>query len=150
MYHAIVRKKIVALFEAVGRGDAQPLLECFAPRFIHKFLGQSAMGGERHSLEATKAWYERLYRLLPGIKFDLGRMIVSGPPWNTLAVVEWRESNQGADGVPTENFGCHVVRLAWGRATYLAICPDTTGLKETLDRLAAAGFAEAHAAPIAD
>lgn len=150
MYHAIVRKKIAAIFEAVGRGDAQPVLDGLAPHFLHKFLGQTALGGERRTLAATKAWYERLYRLLPGISFDLGRILVSGPPWNTLALIEWRESNHGADGVVTENFGCHIARLAWGRMTYLAICPDTVGLKETLDRLANAGFSEARAAPIVD
>jgi hypothetical protein len=32
----------------------------------------------------------------------------------------------------------------------LIICPDTTGLKATLDRLALAGNAEAHAPAIVD
>lgn len=150
MYHAIVRRKIIALFEAVGRGDAEPVLKSFAPRFTHSFLGDTAMGGARHSLAATREWYERLYRLLPGIRFDLRAIRVSGPPWNTLAMVEWRESNHGADGVVTENPGYHMVHLAWGKMTWLAICPDTVGLKATLDRLAAAGFAEAQAAPIID
>jgi ketosteroid isomerase-like protein len=150
MYHAIVRKKIVALFDAVGRGDAEPVLAGFAPRFTHTFVGDSALGGARHSLPATRAWYERLYRLLPGITFALGAIRISGPPWNTLAVVEWRETNSGADGIKTENPGYHMVHLAWGKMTWLAICPDTVGLKATLDRLAAAGFAEARAPPITD
>jgi hypothetical protein len=42
------------------------------------------------------------------------------------------------------------MQLKWGRATRLIICPDTAGLKATLDRLAKAGFAEAHATPITD
>ena len=150
MYHSIVRKRIIGLFDAVGRGDAQPVLDAFAPRFTHMFLGGTALGGARKTLAATKAWYERLYRLLPGISFELGEIRISGAPWNTLAVVDWRESNLGADGVATENFGRHIVHLAWGKMTWLAICPDTVGLKTTLDRLAAAGFAEAHAPPIVD
>ncbi len=150
MYHAIVRRKIIALFDAVGRGDAEPVLAGFASRFTHSFIGDSAMGGARHTLAATKIWYERLYRLLPGIKFAIHEIKVSGPPWNTLAIVEWRESNNGADGVRTENPGYHMVRLAWGKMTWLAICPDTAGLKATLTRLAAAGFSEANAPPIVD
>jgi hypothetical protein len=150
MYHAIVRRRITALFAAIGRGDAQPVLDAFAPRFAHSFLGRSALGGTRHSLAATQGWYERLYRLLPGIKFDIRAIAVAGPPWNTLAVVDWRESNDGADGVRTENFGSHIARISWGRMTALAICPDTAGLQATLDRLAHAGFAEAHAPPIED
>ncbi len=150
MYQAIVRKRIIGLFDAIGRGDAQPVLDAFAPRFTHTFLGEHALGGARKTLAATRAWYERLYRLLPGIKFELGEIRISGAPWNTLASVDWRESNFGGDGVATENFGRHVVHLAWGKMTWLAICPDTAGLKATLDRLAAAGFAEAHAPPIVD
>jgi hypothetical protein len=150
MYHSIVRSRIVALFEAVGRGDAGPVLEAFAPRFAHAFLGRSALGGTRHSLAATQDWYARLYRLLPGIKFDLKAIEIAGPPWNTFVLVDWRESNHGADGVTTENFGRHFARLRWGKMIDLTICPDTAGLQATLDRLAAAGFAEAHAAPIED
>lgn len=148
MFHAIARRRIAALFEAVGRGDAAPVLASFERHFTHSFLGRSALGGTRHSLAATRLWYERLYRLLPGIRFDIAAITLAGPPWNTLAVVEWRESNDGADGVKTENFGCHVARISWGKLASLAICPDTAGLQATLDRLAAAGFAEAHAPPI--
>jgi ketosteroid isomerase-like protein len=150
MYQAIVRRRITALFDAVGRDDSNPVLDAFAPRFVHRFLGRSALGGARHSLAATRDWYERLYRLLPGIRFDLTAIAVAGPPWNTLAVVDWRESNEGADGVRTQNFGCHIAQLAWGRMVSLTICPDTAGLQATLDRIAAAGFDEAHAPPIED
>ena len=50
----------------------------------------------------------------------------------------------------TTNRGIHVARLRWGRATRLIICPDTIGLKATLDRLSAAGNRNALAAPIVD
>jgi hypothetical protein len=35
------------------------------------FLGDHALGGSRFTLEKTRLWYERLYRLLPDISFDL-------------------------------------------------------------------------------
>ena len=38
----------------------------------------------------------------------------------------------------------------WGRITEVRTLEDTAVLQATLDRLAAAGFAEAHAAPITD
>jgi ketosteroid isomerase-like protein len=151
MYHAIVASRVRALFDAVNGGDAEPVLRAFAPRFEHAFLGEShALSGARHSLAATRRWYARLYRLLPDIRFDLGRITVSGVPWNTLVLAEWTETNSGTDGVRTSNRGVHVLHLRWGRATQLVICPDTVGLKATLDRLAGAGNAEAHAAPIED
>ncbi len=144
MYHAIVRRKVAALFAAVSAGNARPVLDGLAPRFEHFFLGESALGGRRTSLAATRAWYERLYRLLPDIAFDLRAVQVSGPPWNTLIAVDWIETNS-AGGVRTHTPGVHVVRLVWGRMTYLGIYPDTTGLVATLDRLHAAGVAEARA-----
>lgn len=150
MYHAFVRHKVRNLFNAVNRGDAEPVLRQFAPRFEHSFLGGHALGGSRSSLAATRKWYERLYRLLPDIHFDLRKVTVSGGPWNTAIVAEWDETNSGTDGVRTYNRGVHVMHLRWGRATHLLICPDTTGLVETLNRLAAAGNTEALAAPILD
>jgi ketosteroid isomerase-like protein len=151
MYHAIVEGRARALFAAVNRGDAEPVLRAFAPRFEHIFLGEDhALSGSRHTLAATRRWYERLYRLLPDICFDVRCVSVSGTPWNTLVLAEWEETNTGTDGVRTSNRGVHVLHLRWGRATRLLICPDTVGLKATLDRLALAGNAEAHATPIVD
>ncbi len=150
MYHAIVRRRLRQLFDAINRGDAEPVLQQFAAHFEHSFLGDTALGGSRRTLAATRQWYQRLYRLLPDIRFDLGKIAVSGGPWNTIAVVEWEETNSGTDNVRTYNRGIHVVHLQWGRATRLIICPDTAGLKATLDRLHAAGNQEALAAPIVD
>ena len=148
MYHAIVRRRIEGLFRAINQGDAEPVLRQFAERFEHSFLGNSALGGSRTSLPATRQWYRRLYRLLPDIHFDLRKITVSGGPWNTIVVIEWDETNSGADKVRTYNRGIHVVHLRWGRATKLIICPDTVGLNATLERLNAAGHADAKAAPI--
>jgi ketosteroid isomerase-like protein len=150
MYHAIVRRRVKQLFDAVNRGDAEPVLQAFAPRFEHSFIGEHALGGSRRTLAATRQWYKRLYRLLPDIRFSVKEITVSGGPWNTLVVAEWDETNSGTDGVRTHNSGIHVLRLRWGRATQLIICPDTAGLVETLNRLAGTGNAEALAAPIAD
>ena len=78
------------------------------------------------------------------------KISVSGGQWNTIVVIEWEETNSGTDGVRTYNHGIHVMQLRWGRATRLLICPDTIGLRVTLDRVAAAGNTEALAAPIVD
>ena len=151
MYHAIVRARIRSLFDAVNRGDAEPVISAFSREFEHRFLGeQHALAGSRTTIGKTREWYGRLYRLLPDIRFELEQIIVSGPPWSTIVSVEWLETNSGTDGVVTSNRGVHVVHLAWGRVTRLLICPDTAGLKATLDRLFAAGNEEAHAAPIVD
>lgn len=150
MHALIAKRRIRVLFDAINRGDAGPVLDSFAPRFEHYFVGDHALGGARHSLSATRAWYARLYRLLPDIHFDLVDVAVAGPPWAAIAFARWRESNSGRDGVRVSAEGVHVVRLAWGRMTFLGIYPDTTRLTGTLDRLAAKGFDEAHAPPIVD
>ena len=148
MYHAIVRRRVVGLFAAVSKGDAHPVLDGLAPRFEHFFLGDHALGGSRFTLEKTRLWYERLYRLLPDISFDLRAIRISGPPWNTLVAVDWLENNSGTDGFRTFTPGVHVVRLAWGRMTYIGIYPDTVGVVTTLQRLSRAGVAEATAEKI--
>lgn len=150
MYHASVRRKIAALFDAINRGDAGPVITGFSPRFEHVMLGNHALSGRRRSLALTRDWYARLYCLLPDIHFDITRITMRGWPWNTVAYVEWREANSGTDGVRAEASGVHVVEIRWGRMTRLLILPDTVKLVGTLDRLAAKGVAEAAAPPIED
>jgi hypothetical protein len=58
------------------------------------------------------------------------------------------ENNSGTDGVRTFTPGVHVVRLAWGRMTYVGIYPDTVGVVTTLQRLSRTGVVEAMAEKI--
>lgn len=148
MYHAYVRNRVRRLFDAVNRGDAEPVLRLFARKFEHSFLGDHALGGTRTTLAATREWYARLYRLLPDIEFETRRIWISGGPWRTTIVIEWNETNSGTDGLRTWNCGLHAMELRWGRATRLVICPDTVPLLSTLERLERIGVSEAAAAPI--
>jgi len=101
MYHAVARRRVVALFAAVSEGDAHPVLEGLAPHFEHFFLGDHALGGSRFTLEKTRLWYERLYRLLPDISFDLRAIRISGPPWNTLvAWIGWKAIRGQTESAP--------------------------------------------------
>ena len=145
MYKSFVRRRVRKLFASVSAGNARPVLDGLAPSFEHFFLGDHALGGVRVSLEQTRRWYERLYRLLPDIAFDLGAIRISGPPWNTLVSVDWIETNSSTDGVRTYTPGVHVVRLVWGKMTYVGIYPDTVGLTATLQRIHRTGVAEAMA-----
>jgi ketosteroid isomerase-like protein len=148
MYHALVRKKLEAAFEGLNAGRIEAITNELAPDAEHYFIGEHALSGTRHTPEAIRRWYERLLRLLPDIHFTLHRIQVQGFPWSTLAVVEWTETNSGTDGVKTTAEGANVIRLAWGKVVSVRIYTNTVRLVGTLDRLAAAGEAEAHAAPI--
>jgi hypothetical protein len=77
-------------------------------------IWQHALGGRRTSLAATRRWYERLHRLLPDISFEITRIEVRGPLWNTVALADWNETNSGTDGGRTANTGVHIIHLVWG------------------------------------
>lgn len=134
MYHAFVRRRIRDLFAAINKGDAAPFLAGLAPEFEHVFIGDHALAGRRISPEQTAEWYARLFRLLPRLEFDPQRIDVAGGPWNTIAVVEWFESNRASDGVETTTAGVHVVTIKWGKVTRLLILSDTAKVQEMLLR----------------
>jgi len=117
-------------------------------RSEHFFIGSHALSGTYRTPQTIHLSRERFLRLLPDIHFDLQHIHVEGPPWRTLATVEWTESNSGTDGVRTTNEGVNVLRLRWGKVVSVRIYTDTTVLQQTRDRLVAQGTAEAHAAPI--
>ncbi|SDE61078.1 Ketosteroid isomerase-related protein [Paracoccus isoporae] len=151
MYHAIVRRRIRGLFDAINRGDTQPILDAFAPEGEHVFLGADhALAGRRDRPESIRAWYQRLMALTPDIHFDLHRIDIAGTPWNTIASIEWTERNSGTDGIEMTNHGVHVVHLRWGKMTRLLILTDTIPLVSTLQRSAESSGGMSLAAPIDD
>ena len=57
MYHAIVRRNVKKLFEALGRGDIDYVVAGMAPRFEHIFPGDHTLGGVRLTcVSAIRAW----------------------------------------------------------------------------------------------
>lgn len=148
MYHAIVRRRIRSLLDAINRGDAAPVLAAFAPDAEHIFIGTHAMSGRRVTPDGIRAWYQRLFRLLPDLRFTPHRIDVAGPPWATIVVVEWSETNSATDGVETSAMGVHVLHLRWGRVTRMLILTDTAALQATLARTVATSDGESQAAPI--
>ena len=119
-----------------------------APDVHHVFPGDNAIGGERHSREAMERWFERLYRLIPEIEFEVKKVAVRGWPWDMIVAVEWSDRGKAADGVPYENEGAHWIRLRRGKATYIHAFLDTEKVTEICDRMAASGVEEAGAEPI--
>jgi ketosteroid isomerase-like protein len=148
MYKAIARRKAQATFDALSRGDWESALKDVAPEVHHVFPGANAIGGERHSKEAMERWFERLYRLIPDLHFDVRRISVKGWPWDMVVAVEWSDRGHASDGVAYENEGAHWIRLRRGKATYIHAYLDTEKVTAICDRLAQAGVAEASAAPI--
>jgi ketosteroid isomerase-like protein len=148
MYKAIARRKAQATFDALSRGDWKSTQKDVAPDVHHVFPGANAIGGERHSKEALERWFERLYRLIPDLRFEVQRISVKGWPWDMMVAVEWTDHGHASDGVHYENEGAHWIRLRRGKATYIHAYLDTEKVTAICDRLAQAGVEEAAAAPI--
>ena len=151
MYHLIVRRQIRAAFAALSRGDAPFLLARMSADIHHSFPGDHALGGERSNRNEVGRWLDRLFRLVPGLVFQVDAIAADGPPWNTVVGVEWTDSGTLLDGSTYLNKGAHVLRLRWGKLTALhAYLHDPEQFTDALARLAAHGLAEASEPPILD
>jgi ketosteroid isomerase-like protein len=148
IYRAIVKRKARGIFEALSRGDWQATTKDVAEDVHHVFPGDNAFGGERHSRDAFERWLERLYRLIPDLRFEVQEVAVRGWPWNTAVAIQWTDHGRAVDGEPYSNEGAHWIRLRWGKAVEVHAYLDTEKVSAIADRLAAAGFEEAAAAPI--
>jgi ketosteroid isomerase-like protein len=150
MYHAIVRRRVVGIFEALSAGEYEVVLAGLAERFEHVFSGSHPLGGVRRTYPAMRRWFERLFRLNRHLNFSIKHIAVSGMPWNTTAVVEWRDRAELADGSDYVNDGAHVIRMRWGKVVSLHAYLDTETFAAACRRMAASGLEEAAASPIAD
>jgi ketosteroid isomerase-like protein len=150
IYRAIVKRKARGIFADLSQEDWQATVGDIADDVHHVFPGDNALGGERHSRGAMEAWFERLYRLIPEIEFEVEDVAVRGWPWNTAVAVQWVDRGRGADGTAYENEGAHWIRLRWGKATAIHAYLDTEKVSLLLAGMAAAGIEEAAAAAIVD
>ena len=150
MYHLMVRRKLRQAFRQLNAGDYESILKQFGPKFEHAFPGDHTFSGTRHTLDSSRCWYERLYRVFPDLQFEIKNILVTGWPWNTLAAVEWADRASTAAGEPYTNAGVHIFRLRWGRVAELHIYCDTQKLGERCRQLAEEGVLEAVAGPIED
>jgi ketosteroid isomerase-like protein len=149
MYRATVARRVRTAWKHLARGDYEYVLDQLTEPFTHSFAGDHALGGERSSRAAQRAWFERLFRLLPGIEFTTEDVLVRGWPWSTRAValISVRATIAGR---PYHNEVAQTIDLRWGRITHIHNLEDTHALAAALQRLAAAGIDEAQARPITD
>lgn len=148
IYHRIVARKVRTTFAQLSAGNSDGMVSGMAPSFTYRFYGDHALGGERRTHEALQRWWDRCHRLLPGTTFDVQDLIVSGPPWNTQVATAVTVHVNVVDGSTYENVVHQFLRIRWSKITEVRTLEDTAILQRTLDRLAAAGYAEAHAEPI--
>jgi ketosteroid isomerase-like protein len=148
VYRAFVRRRVSEIFDALSRGDYEVALAGMADDVHHVFAGESPLGGERHSRDAVRAWFERLFRLYEELRFDVGRVTVSGPPWNIVVGVEWLGHARPKAGEPYDSEGFHIINIRRGRVAYFHAYEDSQKVAEACQQMAAAGIAEGAAPPI--
>lgn len=149
MYRAFVRRQILDAFDALSQGDAPSLLARMSPDVHHTFPGTHALGGTRTNLDDVTAWFDRLFRILPGLRFEVHTIAVDGGPLDTRVGVEWTNTGRLLDGTHYRNQGAHILRLGRGQIrSFHAYLHDASALNDALQRLAAAGIEEAGTSPI--
>ena len=150
MYHAIVEHKLRSVFARLGQGDFWPMIDSLAPGFVYRFEGDSAIGGVRSSRVSMQLWWERMYRLFPGLSFEVQDVVVSGGPWHTriFTQLEFRKPLPG--NTPYSNVVMQRMVMRWGRITEIHTLEDTQRCARLLAWQASNGKAEAGAAPITD
>jgi ketosteroid isomerase-like protein len=150
IYRSIVAHRLRRVFQALNRGDHAPVLAAFGTPVEHMFFGEHALGGHRQDMPAIVAWYARVKTVLPGLHFDIDAIAVTGMPWNTTALIEWRDHITLPDGSLRGNRGVHALRLVWGKVVSLKVYCDTQRLAGILRELEAQGVPDAGGAPIGD
>lgn len=150
MYKLIVAAKIRGIFRRLNAGDSEAMVRSLASRFTYTFYGDHALGGERTTLAAMRAWWGRVFRLLPGLRFETRDVLVAGWPWATRVATDVVVHVTLPDGTRYENVVNQFVKLRWGRVTEVRTLEDTQRLARALEGLAASGYSEAVAAPITD
>ncbi len=148
IYRSIVERQLRRAFEALNRGDHSPVLAAFGTPVEHVFFGEHALGGARRTMAGIVPWYARLKTVFPDLHFDIESLAVRGMPWNTVALVEWRDRFTLRDGSRRGNQGVHVLRLKWGKVVSLRVYCDTQVLAAVLRDLQAQGVADAGLPPI--
>lgn len=150
MYHAVVRRKVRAIFASITDGDYRPMLDGLGASFTYRFHGDHALGGVRTTRAAMTLWWERIFRILPAARFDVVEVLVSGGPWRTRLAIRLYVAGDLPGGERYENTVFQFMTLRWGKVTSIETMEDLQVLERALSAVVASGNAEAGAAPIAD
>lgn len=150
VYSMIVRSKVRSTFEEINSGNFAAMVDGLGTPFEYRFHGDHAFGGRRVTKAAMTAWWERIFRVLPGARFDVQEVLVNGGPWNTRIAVRSQISGPLPTGDRYENTVFQFMTLKWGKVTSVETVEDLQVLERALQTVAESGNPEATAAPITD
>jgi ketosteroid isomerase-like protein len=150
MYHVIVKNILIQGFRDLSNGNYEAVLKRFSPDVHFLFEGDHALGSELNSLDPVRLWFQRVFRIFPGLQFKVKQIIVSDWPWDTTAVTRLQVETTLKNGQLYQNSVIQVVRLRWGRVVDDYLLENTQKLVTTLKTMAQQGMDEAAAQPIKD
>lgn len=139
-----------AVFERINAGDYMAMVDGLAPSFEYRFHGDHALGGRRTTRESMIRWWKRILDLLPGARFDIHDILVSGGPWRTRIAVRASISGDLPGNVRYENTVFQFMTLAWGKVISVETVEDLQVLERALAAVSENGNPEPLAAPIND
>ena len=148
LYRWIARQMARRAFRHYSRGDYEPIISSCADDMTFRTPGRGALGGTRHSRDGVMQLFDRLYRLFPDHRFEVHKIWVDGPPWNTWIAARWTRHATTQSGEPFRDDGMNAIRLRWGRPVAEQVYPDSQKIEDALARMAEQGVAEAAAPPI--
>lgn len=148
MYKTIVKQRARAGYELLSTGRFPELVAQFAPDVHFAFAGHHALAADLRGREAALAWFERVGRLLPGLRFTPVTIVVDGWPWDTRIATRFTVTATLAGGKTYHNSGMQLIRLKWGKVVEDHLHEDTQLVAEALEYLAQQGVEEAAAPPV--
>jgi ketosteroid isomerase-like protein len=148
MYHMIVKKIARKNFERVNQHDYNAILASCDRKIRHRFGGNHALGGVRHTREALQCWFARLGRVMPNLHISVEDVWVKGWPHKTVIIIRWEAIATLNDGSPYQNRGVHVIRMRWGKVTDVDAHEDSQTVAASLSVQAQNGIPEAAFEPI--
>lgn len=141
MYAFIVERIVRRGFAELNGGRVEPVLSRFAGDARLRFPGHHALAAELRGRGAIADWFARLFKVFPGIQFELHDVHVRGMPWNTRVLTRFTDTVPLRDGSTVTNHGVQFLRLRWGRIVDDVLYLDTQVVAEACERSARQGNA---------
>ncbi|OQN99975.1 hypothetical protein B0A48_14180 [Cryoendolithus antarcticus] len=149
MYNLIVARISKKNFEAVNNKDFDSILKQCDAKIHHRFGGNHALGGERHSREVLSRWFQRLGRLSPELKLTVKDIWVKGWPNDTTVIMRWTATDRdNPDGSPYRNHGVHIIRMKWFKVVDIDANEDSEAVAQSMKIKVDAGWEEAGLPPL--
>jgi ketosteroid isomerase-like protein len=119
MYQGFIKRQLVKQFAHLSAGDYELVLRGVDDNVQHRPAGHHPLSGERHTEQALRLWFQRLFHLYRSLVFEVHSITSSGWPWDLRAAAEWSATVTPVRGPGYVNRGVHLIRIRRGRVTQL-------------------------------